>query len=50
MYYWRPLITKLTEGLRGKSFPRRVTGPNGGARWQAANGRSFPTFEEARGS
>jgi hypothetical protein len=48
MSYLRPLITRWNEGLRGKTFPRRVTAPNGGSRWEAANGRSFPTFEEAR--
>lgn len=49
MNYLRPLITRWNEGLRGKSFPRRVTAPNGGERWQAASGRSFSTFEEASG-
>jgi len=47
MNYFRPLITKWREGLTGKSFPRPVTAPNGSPRWQAANGRSFATLEEA---
>ena len=47
MNYFRPLITKLKNGLRGKSFPRQVTAPNGSPRWQAATGKSFATFEEA---
>jgi len=48
MNYLRPLITKWNHALRGKSFPRRVTAPNGSRRWQAATGRSFATVEEAR--
>lgn len=48
MNYLRPLITKWNDGLLGKSFPRRVTAPNGSRRWEAASGRSFTTFEEAR--
>jgi hypothetical protein len=48
MNYLRPLITKWNDGLWGKSFPRRVTAPNGSHRWQAATGRSFATLEEAR--
>jgi hypothetical protein len=48
MNYLRPLITKWNDGWRGKTFPRRVTAPNGSPRWQAATGRSFATFEEAR--
>jgi hypothetical protein len=47
MNYFRPLISKWNEGLRGKSFPRRVTAPDGRSRWQAASGRSFETLEEA---
>jgi hypothetical protein len=47
MNYLRPLITKWNEALLGKTFPRRVTAPDGSARWQAATGRSFATFEEA---
>lgn len=45
-YLWL-LMTKWKVGLRAKSFPRRVTAPNGSPRWQAAAGRSFATFEEA---
>lgn len=48
MNYLRPLITRWRDGLGGKSFPRRVTAPNGSHRWQAIGGRSFDTFEEAR--
>ncbi|HSQ99523.1 MAG TPA: hypothetical protein VLM36_06360 [Sphingomicrobium sp.] len=48
MNYFRPLITRWNDGLRGKSFPRRVTAPDGSPRWQAATGRSFETHEEAR--
>jgi hypothetical protein len=48
MNYFRPLISRLNEALNGKSFPRRVTAPNGSYRWEAASGRSFATFEEAR--
>jgi hypothetical protein len=48
MNYLRPLITKWSHGLLGKTFPRRVTAPNGSPRWQAATGRSFATLEEAR--
>ena len=47
MNHVRPLINKLFEGLRGRTFPRQVTAPNGSARWQAASGRSFETIEEA---
>jgi len=47
MNYLRPLITKGLEALRGKSFPRRVTAPDGSARWQSFSGRSFATLEEA---
>lgn len=47
MNYLRPLITKWNEGLKGKSFPRRVTAPDGSSRWQAASGRSFDTLKEA---
>jgi len=43
----RPLIGKGIEALIGKSFPRRVTAPNGSARWQGSRGRSFASFEEA---
>ena len=32
MNYFRPLITKWNESLKGKNFPRRVTAPNG-TRW-----------------
>lgn len=49
MNYLRPLITRWNQGLRGKSFPRRVTAPNGSSRWQAATGRSFATRAEALG-
>jgi hypothetical protein len=48
MNYLRPLITKWNEGLRGRTFPRRVTAPDGSPRWEAATGRSFATLEEAR--
>jgi len=48
MNYFRPLITKWNDGLGGKSFPRRVTAPNGNMRWEAATGKSFATLEEAR--
>lgn len=48
MNYFRPLITKWKDGLGGKSFPRRVTAPNGSQRWQSMTGRSFETYEEAR--
>ena len=44
---FRPLLTKWNEGLRGKSFPRRVTAPNGYSRWEAATGKTFATVEEA---
>jgi len=47
MNYFRPLITKWNEGRGGKSFPRRVTAPNGSSRWQAATGRTFATLQEA---
>lgn len=47
MNYLRPLITKWNEALRGKSFPRRVTAPDGSSRWQSATGRSFATLDEA---
>jgi len=47
MNHLRPLITRWREGLNGKSFPRRVTAPDGSARWQDASGRSFGTLEEA---
>ena len=47
MNYLRPLITKWNEGFGGKSFPRRVTAPNGNPRWEVAGGRTFATFEEA---
>jgi hypothetical protein len=43
----RLLISKGIEALLGKSFPRRVTAPNGSARWQSSSGRSFDTVEEA---
>ena len=43
----RPLISKGIEALRGKRFPRRVTAPNGTARWQSSSGLSFETLEEA---
>ena len=48
MNYFRPLITKWNEGLRGRTFPRRVTAPDGSLRWAAASGTSFATFDEAR--
>ena len=48
MNYFRPLIAKWTGGLPGKSFPRRVTAPNGSPRWQAATGKTFATLDEAR--
>ena len=48
MNYLRPLITRWRDGLRGKSFPRQVTAPDGSARWQDSSGRSFGTLEEAR--
>jgi len=47
MNYLRPLLTKWAQGFRGKSFPRRVTAPDGSARWQNAGGRSFATLDEA---
>ena len=47
MNHFRPLITRGIEAFRGKSFPRRVTAPNGETRWEAASGRSFATPEEA---
>lgn len=47
MNYLRRLISKWIEALRGRSFPRRVTAPNGSARWQGSSGRSFETLEEA---
>ena len=47
MNYFRPLITNWNEGLKGKTFPRRVTAPNGSPRWEAATGRTFATFDEA---
>ena len=47
MNYLRPLITKWNEGFRGKSFPRRVTAPNGSSRWAAVTGKTFATAEEA---
>jgi hypothetical protein len=43
----RPLITKGIEAWTGRNFPRRVTAPDGSARWQSASGRSFGTLEEA---
>ena len=43
----RPLITRLREAVRGKSFPRRVTAPDGTVRWQVAGGRSFATIDQA---
>lgn len=48
MNHLRLLISKWNNALLGKSFPRRVTAPNGSPRWQSAGGRSFATFEEAR--
>lgn len=47
MNYFRPLIAKWSNGLRGKTFPRQVTAANGTRRWQAATGRSYLTFDEA---
>jgi hypothetical protein len=47
MNYFRPLITRWNEGWKAKTFPRRVTAPNGNFRWQAATGRTFATLEEA---
>jgi hypothetical protein len=47
MNYLRPLIRGWRDSLRGKSFPRRVTAPDGSTRWQNASGRSFGTVEEA---
>jgi hypothetical protein len=41
------LISRGIETIRGKSFPRRVTAPNGSIRWQGYNGRSFGTRDEA---
>jgi len=46
MNYLRPLISRGIEALRGKSFPRRMTAPNGSARWQGSDGRSFDSREE----
>ena len=43
----RPLLTEWNEGLRSKSFPRRVTAPNGYSRWETATGKTFATVEEA---
>lgn len=47
MNYLRPVMTKLRDGLGGKTFPRRVTAPDGSVRWQSVSGRSFATFDEA---
>ena len=48
MNYLRSAIQHTIEALRGKSFPRQVTVPNGSARWQSCSGRSFATIEEAQ--
>jgi hypothetical protein len=48
MNHLKPLVRKWSDGLIGKSFPRRVTAPDGSRRWQDRTGRSFGTFEEAR--
>jgi hypothetical protein len=47
MNHLLPLISAVLGGSRGKTFPRRVTAPDGSARWQAASGKSFATLEEA---
>jgi hypothetical protein len=47
MNHLLPLISAVLGGFRGKTFPRRVTAPDGSARWQAASGKSFATLEEA---
>jgi hypothetical protein len=43
----RLLISRGIEALRGKSFPRLVTAPNGRPRWEAYSGRTFASREEA---
>jgi hypothetical protein len=48
MNYFKPLIRRWSDGLKGRTFPRRVTALNGTARWQDSSGKSFATFEEAR--
>jgi hypothetical protein len=41
------LISRMIEAVRGKSFPRLVTAPNGTIRWQGFSGRTFKRREEA---
>ena len=43
----RPIIRHAIEAICGKRFPRRVTAPDGSARWQNARGRRFGSLEEA---
>jgi len=45
--YLHLLIRNSIDAFRGKSFPRRVTAPDGSSRWQSSSGRSFETLEEA---
>jgi hypothetical protein len=41
------LIRRRILARKSKSFPRRVTAPNGSHRWQAPNGLTFDTLEDA---
>jgi hypothetical protein len=43
----RLLISRAIEAIRGKSFPRLVTAPNGRPRWEGYSGRTFASREEA---
>ena len=43
----RLLISRVIEALRGKSFPRLVTAPNGQSRWQGHSGRTFKNRNQA---
>jgi hypothetical protein len=45
--YLRRIKRHAIEAMRGKTFPRAVTAPDGSGRWQNRTGRSFKTFEEA---
>jgi hypothetical protein len=47
MHDFSLLISRLIDAFRGKTFPRRVTAPNGSARWQGHSGRSYGSREEA---
>jgi hypothetical protein len=47
MNYFVPIMTKLREGLYGKTFPRRVTAPDGSPRWENVSGKTFATAKEA---